>query len=433
MTSYLKIYDGTTDPEDHVTHYVTAVKGNDLGKEQVSSILLKKFGETLTGGALTWYSQLPMRPIETVEEMADKFITAHAGAKNAKERVNVIFAIKQSPGEGLRDFLARFNYVRMTFPNVSEGMVVAAFQNVLSRCGSRVTKKLLSRLMKYPPTTWDEICNAYYVEVRADEDVLNGPTQRLNSVHMESRKDRRNDSRRDLAESRPNRERHQPYVRGTLMPPLRHDEGPSMPRTGIHQNKRDMPPLLSAHNFCVSFLEIVYVPEKLDPKMKWPQKMRSDPSTRSRKSNALYEFHQEWGHKTEDCIALRQEVVNMLYQGHLKELMSDRGRANFARGREQHQGLPKPPSLVQTIQMIIIGVDDASINSVKFTTTQKLKRSITHKRYDKLEESIIFDKSDTHDLVLTHYDGLVITLCVFDTNIKRIMVNDGSGVCIIDP
>lgn len=123
---YLKIYDGTTDSEDHVTHYVTAVKGNDLSKEQVSSILLKMFGETLTGGALTWYSQLPARSIETFEEMADKFVTAHAGAKKAEARVNDIFSIKQSPGEGLRNFLARFNRVRMTLPNVSEGMAVAA-------------------------------------------------------------------------------------------------------------------------------------------------------------------------------------------------------------------------------------------------------------------------------------------------------------------
>ncbi|XP_070032795.1 uncharacterized protein [Nicotiana tomentosiformis] len=114
MPPYLKIYDVTTDPEDHVTHYVTTVNGNDLAKEQLSSILLKKFGETLTGGELTWYSQLPACSIETFEEMADKFITAHAEVKKAKARVNDIFTIKQSPGERLRDFLARFNRVRMT-------------------------------------------------------------------------------------------------------------------------------------------------------------------------------------------------------------------------------------------------------------------------------------------------------------------------------
>ncbi|XP_070047279.1 uncharacterized protein [Nicotiana tomentosiformis] len=140
MPPYLRIYDGTTDPEDHVTHYVTAVKGNDLAKEQVSSILLKKFGETLTGGPLTWYSKLPARSIQTFEEMTNKFLSAHAGAKKAKTRVNDIFAIKQSLGEGLRDFLAHFNKVRMTLPKESEVMAVTAFQNGLSRDGSRETR-----------------------------------------------------------------------------------------------------------------------------------------------------------------------------------------------------------------------------------------------------------------------------------------------------
>nr|XP_016476932.1 PREDICTED: uncharacterized protein LOC107798444 [Nicotiana tabacum] len=121
----------------------------------------------------------------------------------------------------------------------------------------------------------------------------------------------------------------------------------------------------------------------------------------------------------------------MLHQGHLKELMSDRGRANFTGGREQHQGPPKPPFPAWTIQMIIGGGDDTSINNLKFTTTHKLKQSITRERYDKLEESIIFDKSDTHGLVLPHYDALVTTLRIFDIDVKCIMVDDRSGACII--
>lgn len=73
--------------------------------------------------------------------MEDKFVTAHARAKKAEARVNNIFAVRQTSGEGLREFLARFNRVRMSLPNVSEGMGVAAFQNGLSRDGSRATKE----------------------------------------------------------------------------------------------------------------------------------------------------------------------------------------------------------------------------------------------------------------------------------------------------
>ncbi|XP_019265062.1 PREDICTED: uncharacterized protein LOC109242676 [Nicotiana attenuata] len=118
----------------------------------------------------------------------------------------------------------------------------------------------------------------------------------------------------------------------------------------------------------------------------------------------------------------------MLNQGHLRELMSDRGWANFDSGHEQHQGPPKPPSPTRTIQMIVSGGDEAVINHVKFTTTHKLKRSITHERYNNLEDSIIFDKSDTDGLTFPHFDALVITLRVSDTDVKRIMVDDGSDM-----
>ncbi|XP_019241729.1 PREDICTED: uncharacterized protein LOC109221725 [Nicotiana attenuata] len=114
-------------------------------------------------------------------------------------------------------------------------------------------------------------------------------------------------------------------------------------------------------------------------------------------------------------------------------LRSDRGRANFGREREQHQGPPKPPSPARTIQMIVSRGDKAAINHVKFTTTHKLERSITHEQYDDLEDSIIFDKSDTDGLTFPHFDALVITLRISDTDVKRVMVDGGSGACIIHP
>nr|XP_016510216.1 PREDICTED: uncharacterized protein LOC107827573 [Nicotiana tabacum] len=232
--------------------------------------------------------------------MADKFVTAHAGEKKAEARVNDIFTVKQTTGEGLRDFLARFNRKRI-----------------------KGDQKTAQQTDEVPPTIWEEIHNAYYAEVRTDEDELNRPLQRLTLVQTETRIDRHNNGRRDQPPHF-NRERHQPYIRTSNPPPPRHAD--VVPRhTAPLRRER----------------EIVYALEKLDTKVQWPQKMKSDPSTR--RSNILCEFHQERGHKTEDCIDLRQEVVRMLNQGYLKELLSDKGRANFARGRDPYQGPPKPP------------------------------------------------------------------------------------------
>ncbi|XP_019239678.1 PREDICTED: uncharacterized protein LOC109219657 [Nicotiana attenuata] len=235
--------------------------------------------------------------------------------------------------------------------------------------------------------------------------------------------------RRDHPVSRPNRERQQPYV-WTPTPFFRNEDSPSRPRSGIHRNNRGMPPLLSAHNFSVSPTEVVYGLEKFGTKVKWLPKLRSDPNTR--KFDALYEFHEECGEKKKDCIALRLEVVNLLQRGHLKEMLSDKGRNTLAMGRER-QGLPKPHSLACTINMIISGCEDATINGIKFTATHKLKRLITHEQYDRLEERIIFDESDADGLTFPHNDALVITLRILDTHVKRNLVDDRSGVCIIHP
>ncbi|XP_009617921.1 uncharacterized protein [Nicotiana tomentosiformis] len=359
--------------------------------------------------------------------MADKFVTTHAGAKKAKTMVNDIFAIKQSMGEGLRDFLTQLNRVRMNLPKVSEGIAVVAFQNGLSRDSSRATRKLLSRLIKYPPTTWDRIHNAYCAEVQEDED---GPNDQPIVSSQYKPGTEKNEETISVGITRS----HHPTGNETnnmsgATPPF-----PTLRRRPIHVEDMDslererMPPLLFAHNFCVSPIEIVYALEKLGTKVKWPPKMRSDPSTR--KSDVFCEFHQERGHKIEDYITLRQEVVNMLWKGHLKELLSDKGRKNFARGHE-NQGPAMPPSPARTINMIIGGSDDASINGIKFTTTHK--RSITRERYDKLEESIIFDESDADGLTYPHNDALVITLRTLDTDVKHIMVDDGSGAYIIHP
>jgi len=98
---------------------------------------------------------------------------------------------------------------------------------------------------------------------------------------------------------------------------------------------------------------VVYALEKLGKMVKWPTKMMSDPSTG--KSDAFCEFHQEHIHKMEDCYALRLQVANLLEQGHLKELLNDKGRNTKAKGRER-PGPPKLPSPARTDIMILVAV-----------------------------------------------------------------------------
>ncbi|KAJ8541347.1 hypothetical protein K7X08_002163 [Anisodus acutangulus] len=106
--SDLPKYDGTKDPYEYVTSYTCAVNGNDMHPDEIESVLLKKFGETLSKGAMTCYSMLHEHSINSFEMLADAFIKAYIGARKVQARKANIFKIAQKDTELLREFVTRF-------------------------------------------------------------------------------------------------------------------------------------------------------------------------------------------------------------------------------------------------------------------------------------------------------------------------------------
>ena len=49
------------------------------------------------------------------------------------------------------------------------------------------------------------------------------------------------------------------------------------------------------------------------------------------------EFHGDHGHKTEDCIALKFKVAELLKQGHLREFLTEKGKQTYTRRDDQRQ------------------------------------------------------------------------------------------------
>ncbi|XP_070004470.1 uncharacterized protein [Nicotiana sylvestris] len=165
-------YDGTTDPRNHVTTFTTNVKGNDLTKQEIESVLVKKFGETLTKGALTWYSLLPKISINSFAELTDSFIKAHSGAQKVEKRMEDIFKIKQGDSELLRDFVNRFQREIMTLPRVPDNWAAIAFTSNLNEKSSEATRRLKESLREFPATTWNDVYNRYSMKLRIEEDTV---------------------------------------------------------------------------------------------------------------------------------------------------------------------------------------------------------------------------------------------------------------------
>lgn len=85
-------------------------------------------------------------------------------------------------------------------------------------------------------------------------------------------------------------------------------------------------PHLLEYNFNVDVSDIVFAISKIRD-AKWPKPIQSDPSQRN--YNLVCEFHNMYGHRTEDCHQLRDEVARLLNKGHLRELLSDRAKNQF--------------------------------------------------------------------------------------------------------
>ncbi|XP_070030004.1 uncharacterized protein [Nicotiana sylvestris] len=135
-------YNGTTDPNEHVTSYTYAIKGNDLEDNEIESVLLKKFGETLSKGSMIWYHNLPPNSIDSFAMFADSFVKVHAGAIKVEARKLGLFKVKQRDNEMLREFMSWFQMEWMDLPPIANDWLVQAFTQGLNVRSSLASQQL---------------------------------------------------------------------------------------------------------------------------------------------------------------------------------------------------------------------------------------------------------------------------------------------------
>ncbi|XP_070009615.1 uncharacterized protein [Nicotiana sylvestris] len=172
---YIPKYNGTTDPNEHITTYTCGIKGNDLEDYEIESVLLKKFRETLSKGAMIWYHNLPPNSIDSFAMLADSFVKAHAGAIKVATMKFDVFKIKQKENEMLSEFVSYFQSEQMELPPVSDGWAIQAFTQGLNERSSIASKQLKQNLVEYPTVTWADVYNMYQSKIRVEDDQLGAP------------------------------------------------------------------------------------------------------------------------------------------------------------------------------------------------------------------------------------------------------------------
>ena len=110
--------------------------------------------------------------------------------------------------------------------------------------------------------------------------------------------------------------------------------------------------------------------------VKWPPKMKAPDSFRN--PELWCDFHRDHGQKTEDCIALRIEVNELLQKGHLQEFLSEKAKAHLSKetiGKSKGAAPASPPRQDRVIHVISGG---SGVSGVSHTAAKKSTRNAKH-------------------------------------------------------
>ncbi|XP_076929013.1 uncharacterized protein LOC143593190 [Bidens hawaiensis] len=162
---------------------------------------------------------------------------------------------------------------------------------------------------------------------------------------------------------------------------------------------------------------------------------KTEKSTTYKEKSKWCAYHEDFGHLTDKCIGLRREIGYLLSKGHFKELFG-RKKLRIQDPKEVSETASPPPADAQIIKFISVGsnICGTSFSSAKRHVKEtKLENGDRPIRTNSLtnERIITFDEEDQMHLCNPHHDGLIITLFTANHYVRRILIDGGSSVNII--
>ncbi|RZR84311.1 hypothetical protein BHM03_00011101, partial [Ensete ventricosum] len=143
-----------------------------------------------------------------------------------------------------------------------------------------------------------------------------------------------------------------------------------------------------------------------------------------RDNRRYYRFHRDYGHDTEECNDLRNQIEDLIRQGHLHRFIRDRraSRASKEWPRRDMNPSPQPDRPIEKQIDVIIGGPTSEGDSS--LARKSYAQSTIEKRPRRSQDpEITFGDGD--DAYPDHDDALVISAQIANARVKRVMVDMG--------
>ncbi|XP_057505736.1 uncharacterized protein LOC130789027 [Actinidia eriantha] len=261
LPTQIGIYEGKTDPMDHLDSYKSLMSLQGCSDE----VMCKAFSATLKGSARSWFQKLPPGTIDSFGDLSRLFVANFMSCRNRQKNVSHLFTVHQKETESLKDFVRRFNH---------------AILEVEDPSNKRKANKYIAA---------EELAEAKRKQRGKDDHKRKDPEMR------------RIDYREETRNKRPDRDFKRPSSRHPHTPPRRPEF--------------ILPPLNALIAQVLSDI-------KHEEFVKWPGMIKIDPQKRNR--NKYCEFHRDHGHNTEDCFQLKEQIVDLIKKGYLRKYVATR-------------------------------------------------------------------------------------------------------------
>ncbi|XP_059629876.1 uncharacterized protein LOC132272805 [Cornus florida] len=296
----LESFDGTRDPLDHLETFQALMHHQAVPDH----IMCRAFPTTLKGSARVWFNKLKPGSIETFAELSKGFVSHFIAGQRHRMPATHILTMKQQKGKPLREYINRFNIEMLQVDKADDKVTLTAFM------GGLHTSRFLFSLSKEPPTSMAELLVRARKHINA-EDVMSA---RKGNEGEDKKEDKK-----------------------ISQPGAKDDKETKFKKSSINQSKRisrySSLDKYTNYTWLTMSIDQVLMQIQDDPSLKWPSKLKSDPSRRPQ--DKYCRFHRDYGHVKEDCIDLKDQIENLIQRGHLRRFMAgdDRRRTNPAQGK----------------------------------------------------------------------------------------------------